>query len=73
MRKEKKTTSNGRTSLKDVDVLLFADLFEFLGPDRDADLAEMCFFKEVHVGPRLPDAAADGEGYLVVEDRLVVW
>ena len=55
-----------------MDVPCRADLLELLGPDTDCDLAEVGRTQQVQVGPRLAEAAADGQRTLVVQDSLVL-
>src|SRR5208337_10220 len=55
-----------------MDILLLAHLLQHLWPHRDADFAEVRFAQQQHQRSRLPDAAADAERNLVVDDRLVI-
>jgi hypothetical protein len=57
---------------EDADVPLGAYVLELFRPHCDAALAEVGCPQEVHVSPRLADAAADAQRYLVVENRLVI-
>ena len=55
-----------------VDVLPGAHVLEHLRPDRHADLTQVGLLEQEHVGPGLPDAAADRQRDLVIQDHLVV-
>src|SRR5215469_15570328 len=67
------TTDNGQLSLvQHMNVLLLAHVLQHLRPHGDADLAEVGLAQEQHQRPRLPDAAADAQRDLVIDDRLVV-
>jgi len=64
---------NDEPSFYDVDVLLFAHIFEDFWPDGCADLADMGLFQQEHKGSGLAYAAADTKWNLVVNNGLMVW
>src|SRR5262245_8249116 len=62
----------GLSALQDVNVPLSAHLLEDLRPDGDAHLSQVGLPEQEHGGAGLPDAAADAQGKLVLQDALVI-
>ena len=58
--------------LKHEDVFLRSHLLQDLGPHRDADFSQVRFAQQEHQGTGLPNASANREGELVLDDSLMV-
>ena len=56
-----------------MDVLLPAHLLEYFRPYGGAHLANMRFFEKKHKCAGLPNAAADTERDLIIQNCSVVW
>jgi len=61
-----------RASLQHENVFAGAHLFQDSRPDGDAHFAQVRFAQQQHEGARLPDAAADAERQLVLQDGAVI-
>lgn len=56
-----------------MDVLFPTHVLEYLWPYGGTDFSNMRLFEQKHKGTGLPDAPADTERQLLIQDCLVVW
>ena len=65
-------SARGRNLFEHVDVAGGAHVFQDLRPDANADLAQVRLAQQQHECAGLADAAADAEGELIVQNRLMI-